>query len=384
MRYLKPASAIVAMIILIGGGLFLRQQRIAERLATPPPVPHAWALHTVEVKEDSLSEGFPALATVTSSDEITIRPRISGIIEKIGPLEGKTVKKDALLAMIDTTELRKNLIALKAALTSAIAQEKYQRLELERTKKLVAKGFASLEKRDQLVATLEAASGKREQLKAQIAELETRIAYGEIRSPVDGRITLRNQTIGDLANPATVIYKLNVATGAKVKIVVPQEILSGLHVGSDVVLTYAGKSRTIHLTRLYPALDTLSMGTAEADLKQVPFDLPSGARIAARVIVKRFPNVLLLPLLAVARSADDRHGIVFKIRKDAKDKVDLLSRVEVEIIASGFEGLAVTGDIHPGERVVSAHQSILLRLKDNDPVQPFPITLRNADEQTGN
>lgn len=384
MRYLKTISAVVAVIIVVGGGLFLRQLRIAERVATPPPAPHAWALHTVTVKEDSLTEGFPALATLTSSDEIVIRPRISGVIEQIGPREGTMVSKGTLLAVIDTTELSKQLAALKASLISAIAQERFQRLELARTRKLVDKGFASLEKRDQLVASLEAASGKREQLKAQIAELKTRIAYGEIRSPVDGRITLRNQTTGDLASPATAIYKLNVASGAKVRIVVPQEILGGLRVGSDVILTHAGKSKTVQLTRLYPSLDTLSMGTAEADLEQVPFDLPSGARVAARVIIKKYPNALVVPLLAVARSADDRHGIVFKVRKDAKNNVERLEKTEVDIITHGFEGLAVTGDIRPGDNVVIAQQSILLRLKDNDPVHRFSAKLRASNERAGN
>ncbi len=369
---LKIGIAVLATLAFLGGGAYLRLERIAEREAIPPPVQHPWALHTVKVRQGTVTEGFPVLATLSSSDEISIKPQIGGVIHKIGPREGKRVEKGMLLALVDTVELKTELAALRASLTAAAAEEKLQRIQLKRIEKLVPLGFATPEKRDQLIAAVEVASGKRKQLLAQIAEVETRIGYGVIRSPVNGQVVARNQTIGDLASPGKEIYRINAASGAKVKIVVPQEILAGLHAGSDVVLTYAGKSKTVRLTRLYPALDALSMGTAEADLEHAPFSLPSGARVAARVITRSYPEVTILPLSAVARSADGRRGTVFKVENSASGDVARLKKIAVDIEARGFEGLAVKGDIARGDAVVTAHESVLLRLQDADPVLPVP------------
>lgn len=369
----KTGAVVLGVISLLAGGVYLRQLRIIQRQATPAPVMHAWALHTVRVRQGEVSEGFPVLATLTSSDEVSIRPQIGGVIDVIGPRAGNRVTKGTLLAVIDTTELRKELSALKASLAAAVAQEKLKRLELARTRKLVSRGFASLEKRDQLVAALEAATGQRNQLVAQIAELETKIAYGEIKSPVDGEIVARNQVVGDLATPGKEIYRLNIASGAKVRIVVPQEILAGIQVGSRVILSYGGKSTQVRLTRLNPSLDALSMGTAEADLDEAPFALPSGARVSARVITKSYPKVMILPLSAIARSSDGRGGVVFKVVRDGEDGLGHLAKVPVAIVAHGLAGLAVEGALEPGDEVVSAHESQLLRLESKDDVRPVPL-----------
>lgn len=379
----KNGALALGVVALLAGGFYLRNERIAERLAAPAPAPHPWAVHWVKVAKGTVTEGFPVLATMASSDEISIRPQVSGVIETIGPREGNRVEKGTLLAVIDTTPLRKELSALQASLASAIAQEKLQDLELKRTQKLAAKGFASLEKRDQLVAALEGAAGKRKQLAAQIAELKTKLGYGRITSPVKGEIVARNQVVGDLASPGKEIYKINVASGAKVKILVPQEILADLHIGSAVILTYAGKRKTVFLTRLIPSLDALSMGTAEADLDKAPFSLPSGARISARVITKAHKNVLILPLSSIALSGDGRHGIVFKVVREGDGKgkehnngnghPGHLVKTKVTILARGLEGLAVTADLAPSDEVVSAHASQLLRYRDRDKVIAVPL-----------
>jgi len=369
-KYLGAGFVVLTVLVFLGSGAYLRQQRIAERESIPAPVQHPWALHTVKVRQGKVTEGFPVLATLSSSDEISVKPQITGVIHEIGPREGKRVKKGMLLTVIDATGLKKELAALRASLAAAAAEEKLQKIQLKRIQKLVPLGFATPEKRDQLIAAVDVASGKRKQLSAQIAEVETRIGYGIIRSPVNGKVVARFQTIGDLASPGKAIYRINAASGAKVRIVVPQQILAGLHTGSEVVLTYAGKSKTVQLTRLYPALDALSMGTAEADLNISPFDLPSGARVAARVITSSYPEVIILPHSAVVRSPDGRRGTVFKVVNNDSGNIARLKKISVDITARGFEGLAVTGDIARGDIVVTAHESVLLRLKDADPVQP--------------
>ena len=371
------AALIIALVI--GGGFLLRTRVIAKREAAAPPITEPWALHSVKVRIGNITEGFPVLATLSTQDEISIKPQITGTIHIIGPRAGKVVSKGDVLVEIDTTEIKSNLAALKSSLASAQAKVTLQRAELTRTRKLIGKGFATPERRDQQIAALKEADGLANQLKAQISAAETRVSYGIIKSPVNGTIIVRNQTVGDLAAPGREIYRINAKSGAKVMVNVPQEVLANIKFGSPIILSYGGKTHKVYISRITPSLDALSMGTAESDLTSIPFDLPSGARVQARVITAHHKNVLLLPLSALAMSADGRHGVVFKILKNDKEigngSGEHLSKLRVEISANGVEGVAVTGNLKSGDRVITAHESQLLRLHDGDRVRSFPLKI---------
>ena len=378
MNWIKrlEVSGATALALALGmGGVFLLRAHVKSVLAdVAAPAQAPWALHVVKLRKGTVSEGFPALATLSTQDEISIKPQISGVISAIGPRAGRKVKKGALLARIDTTEIENNLAALTASLNSAKAKLKLEKIELARTRRLVKKGYATPEQKDQKVAAVQQGRGLVDQLKAQIAAAKTRIAYGSIYAPVSGSIIVRNQTKGDLAAPGKEIYRLNAAGGARVKVSVPQEVLAHVHPGGLVFLTYGDKQQTIKLTRISPSLDSLSMGTAEADLSQIPFGLPSGARVQARAVLDSKKEVLIAPLATLAIAADDQSAIVFKVGARGKNGLAKLQKLEVKLISRGAEGVAISGDLQAGDELVSAHQSVLLRLRDGEQVRPYELT----------
>ena len=377
MNWIKKleAGGATALALALGvAGIFLLRSHVkAVRADVATPVQAPWALHVLKLRKGTVSEGFPALATLSTQDEISIKPQIGGVIGVIGPRAGRKVKKGDLLVRIDTTEIENNLAALRASLNSAKAKLKLAQIELARTKRLVIKGYATPEQRDQKQATLRQGRGLVDQLEAQIKAAKTRIAYGTIRSPVNGSIIVRNQTKGDLATPGKEIYRLNASGGAKVKISVPQEVLAHVHPGGSVFLTYGNKQQTIKLTRISPSLDSLSMGTVEADLAQIPFGLPSGARVQARVVLDSKNNVLIAPLPTLAIAADDQTAIVFRVGARDKDGLAKLQKLQVKLISRGAEGVAISGNLQAGDELVSAHQSVLLRLRDGELIRPYEL-----------
>jgi len=371
-RLLLAGLSVAALGALAAGGFALHARRVEALQQVPTPETFPWALRTARIKRLDLTTGFPVLATLSSQAEIVIIPQISGVIRRMGPREGQPIKKDQLLVQLDTQELDNQIAALEANYQAAKGEVGLQIKELQRSETLLTKGFATQETVDRLRTALRTARQRVKQLQGEIAALKTRRKYGTILSPVDGVIADRHQEPGDLAAPGREIYRITATTGAKIGVTVPQEVAARLHEGSEITIDHGDQSLTVAVSRVFPTLDALSMGSAEADLDSIPFGLPSGARVPGRVILERWPNALVVPRTAIALAPNGKTGTMFRIGAAPEGNPARLERVEVTIIGSGRAGVAVGGAVSEGDLVAIAQENEMLKLKDGDPVLPEP------------
>jgi len=103
----------------VAAGLKIRQKRAHELASMPPPEPAPWALHVASVEKGDLIRGFPTLAELNASQEITLRAQIAGTVLEMGPREGVEVKPGQRLVRIDVRELMENRASLEAQLAAA-------------------------------------------------------------------------------------------------------------------------------------------------------------------------------------------------------------------------------------------------------------------------
>ena len=361
-------SVFAILFILALAGVALHMRRVRELRAYTPPVSHPWALRSAVVQRGDLIRGFPVLATLSTSTSVTVTPQIAGVITQMGPREGQPVKAGDLLVKIDTTEMQNQLSSLRASLQAAQAQNTLQGKELARQRALLPKGFATQEQVDRLDAAVQSARADINQLKGQIRALQTRLAYGVITARANGRIAQRLQEPGDLASPGKAIYQLTVDRGAKVRVTVPQNILTQLHPGSVIAMTAGGRRERAVISRVFPALDPLSMGSAEADMDHIPFGLPSGARVPSRVVLQDYDNALVVPRAALISTPDPDRAEVLLLEPQKDQPYATVRTVPVQIVGRTDAGIAVTGAIKAGARVALGDEQVLLRLKDGDPV----------------
>jgi len=173
--------------------------------------------------------------------------------------------------------------------------------------------------------------------------LEVKVSYGHIYAKTDAVVAQRLVEPGDTVFPGKPVYVLSAKDG--------------------------GREMMTQITRVNPALDMLSMGSLEIDLLERPFGLPDGARIPAWVIQSSVPHTLIVPTDALIPSQDSKHRTVFKIDHT---NGDVLVRVPVTVSLCGEEGCAVKGSLKAGDQVVTAHESVLLKLQEKDPVTIMP------------
>lgn len=283
----------------------------------------------------------------------------------MGPREGVSVTAGEQLASIDVRELVEARADLLAQLEAAKADVERTKHEYQRYLKLLKEGASSAEAVEARKTKGIVAKNKVLSLEREIAAKEVHIGYGTILAPDDSLISARLAEPGNTAQPGKALYKLTTDSGARVQVKVPQTIVEQIHRGTSIELRHGSEAMEVHVTRIFPSLDAQALGAAEADLDEVPFALPSGARIPARVVLEQCDDVLIIPHRALV-SSNNTDGYVYAVIPEGHEQH--LERVPVHILLKAHEGIGIEADLGPGQLVVVAHKSVLLRLGDGDPV----------------
>ncbi len=157
----------------------------------------------IMVKDTTLHHSY--VADIQAVQNVELRARVQGFLERIYVDEGQTIKKGQLLFKINDEEYKAEVAKANANLKSAIAEAKASELEVDRLKILVDKNVISK-------TELEVARAKQDAVKARIEEAryaETnatmRLSYTSIRAPFDGIIDRIPLKTGSLIDHGTLL-----------------------------------------------------------------------------------------------------------------------------------------------------------------------------------
>ena len=173
-----------------------------------PPAP---AVLVSKVVEKNFANEFTFFGRVEATARVEINARIEGYLAEVAFVEGSTVKEGDLLFKIEKSVYEANVAQARANLASANAAEKLAKLDLERTRVLVAKKTVSQAQLDQDLAEYEEAQATVAARKAELTLAEIDLGYTEIRAPITGRIGKAYETKGSLVGPSGTPLALLVA-----------------------------------------------------------------------------------------------------------------------------------------------------------------------------
>lgn len=179
---------------------------------TAPPAVESYPVFKTVTRNTTLRSEYPA--TIQGQQNIEIRPKIDGYIDKIYIDEGATVKKGQLLFRISAPQYQEDVKNSLAAITSAETEVNTAKLEVEKTKPLVDRHIISeyvLKTDEDALKIKEAALA---QARTTLANARTNLSYTEITSPVDGVAGTLPYRLGSLvssttASPLTMISNIS-------------------------------------------------------------------------------------------------------------------------------------------------------------------------------
>jgi len=190
----KFARAAALVVLLAGLSACGEDSGGAQQRSAPPPPKVTVAKPVVRevVEDDEFVGRFEAV------DEVDIRARVGGYLQKIHFTDGAVVAKGDLLFTIDQRPFRAAVSQAEAALKIAQSQVDYTSKELKRAQELVTRGNISTSTVDERQQASIAAQAQVQAAQAALDNARLDLEYTEVRAPVGGRIDRNFISTGNL------------------------------------------------------------------------------------------------------------------------------------------------------------------------------------------
>ncbi len=164
-------------------------------------------------QKPKVSAAFPIVRKVVDWDDyvgrfeaiqdVVIMPRVSGTVTKVLFRNGQDVKRGDALFIIDPRPYRAAYDQASAAALRAQATVGNATTELARSEKLRGIEAVSQEEYETKAASLKTAQADVASQKAAIATAALDLEFTTVRAPIDGRVSDRRVSIGDVVNANT-------------------------------------------------------------------------------------------------------------------------------------------------------------------------------------
>jgi len=166
-----------------------------------PQPPRSLPVVTVSKRPFTMYREYTA--NLEGSNDIEIRPQVSGYIEKIFVDEGAFVKKGQPIFKINDLPYQEALNNASAALAVARANQASAKINMNKLEPLVKNQVISPIQLETAKASYDASTANVAQAEAQVANAKINIGYSLIKAPVDGFIGRIHVKIGSLASMST-------------------------------------------------------------------------------------------------------------------------------------------------------------------------------------
>jgi multidrug efflux system membrane fusion protein len=322
--------------------------------APPPPVRVAVAqIQTVTVQEHTIG-------TVVANATVQVTSRVDGQLVATHFKEGDIVQKGDLLFQLDPRPFQ-------AALAQAVATQQRDQASLvsarndaARYATLAAQGAASRSQADQFTAQAKALAATVAADRASVETARLNVIYAQIRSPITGKtgpilIQAGNIVPANGTNPLVVINQIQ---PVKVSFFLPQADLPRIQAQMQARRLFA--TLQVHdgaNTRLTAPVDFVgnavdnTTGTVElrATFNNEYLRLVPGQLLDVSVSLAELPNAIAVPREAVNQGPDNRYVFVV-------DRQNRAQMVPVTVQYDNGRTDAVSGNLHPGDRVITDGQ----------------------------
>ncbi len=298
-----------------------------------------------------------ALGTVTPLATVTVRPQVSGNLQRIYFQEGQLVRAGDLLAQIDPAPFQAALDQARGQLAKDAASLANAKVDLRRYQTLFSQNATS----QQVLATQQALVRSDEgTVKSDQASVETaaiNLGYTRITSPVPGRVGIRQVDIGNLieAGQATGIVVVTQLQPMSVLFSLPEDdigdIMERVNAGATLEADAYDRDQTHKLaTGALSAVDTqidTTTGTVKlrAMFANTDNSLFPQQFVNVRLLVNTLQNQVVVPNSAIQRGAQGTY--VYVVGADST-----VTMRTVTLGATENDRVAVTQGLKPGEVVV--------------------------------
>ena len=207
-----------------------------DKIAKPPGGGNKEVIMQVEgyiVKARSLGANVEVPGSLVANQSTELHPEISGRIVQLNVSEGRQISQGMLIAKLYDADLQATLKKLHVQLQIANQNE-------QRSLQLIK--IQGISQQDYDASLLNVNN-----IKADIEITQATIIKTEIRAPFNGKVGLKNISMGAFVTPATIVATIQQTDILKLDFSVPEKYIPQIKVGQPVQFTTEGNTKNIQL-----------------------------------------------------------------------------------------------------------------------------------------
>lgn len=369
MQIQKKTVLLVALLVALAALVFWF---VMKPVTAKPGAPAAIPVRVVSVVQKDVPRFANGIGTVLSLHSVVIRTQIDGILTRLLVKEGQLVKKGDLLATIDDRSVRASLEEARALLGENQAKLAGAQVDLKRYKLLSVDDGVSKQTYDQQLAKVNELKATVQGNQASIDSAQVQMSYTQIRSPVSGRVGIRNVDEGNFLRTSDTdgLFTVTQIDPIAVEFSLPQQMLPTLQrliaaPEQALVQAYIGTDGTTgqllgegRLSLIDNQINT-NTGTlkAKAEFSNAAQRLWPGQLVTLKIQTAIDKDALVVPPTVVQRGLEQH--FVYRV------KGDKVESVPVEMVYQDSD-LHIIKGVNAGDQLVRDGQS---RLKPGASIQ---------------
>jgi multidrug efflux pump subunit AcrA (membrane-fusion protein) len=320
---IKILVALIVVAILVFAGKKAIEAKKAKESKTPVAKVYPIYVHTIKAHKEKVVLTLPYLATAKNANDLSISSKIPARVLSIKS-SGDSVKKGEVIAKLDISDIKAQINSIKISLKNLLLTHK-RSLALFKAKGL---SIEQLQKEDNEIANL----------KSKLKSLNNQLSYGTIISPIDGIVSQKIASVGEVAMPGKPLLNIKAKSGFYLLLRLSKELNA-----KDIIFN----KKIYKLENLHSTYQGLAEYKAYVDGK-----LNSGELVDVDVVVFDGDGYLLPFDAILNRDGKSYYFVAQKDKAIAK---------EAKIVAKGEQGV-ILNSLKDGENIIVQKADILLKL----------------------
>ncbi|KVG33772.1 efflux RND transporter periplasmic adaptor subunit [Burkholderia diffusa] len=279
--------------------------------------------------------------------------RIAGKIVERKVRLGDTVKAGQIVALLDPSDVEKNVASAQAQLDAASHSLAFAKQQLDRDRAQARENLIATAQLEQTENGYTSALAQRDQAQQQLALARNQLRYATLIADHAGTITAEQADTGQNVSAGQAVYQLAWSGDVDVVSDVPEAALASLapgHAARVTLPSLPGRQFDAKVREIAPAADPQSR-TWRVKLTLAAPDPAVRLGMTANVAFDRAPiagNAPSVTLPATALFHDGPHPAVWVVRT----KDDTLELRRVDVARFNERTVTVSRGLQPGERIV--------------------------------
>lgn len=308
------------------------------------PPSQAVPVIVAQARQQQLAPTAWYAGNVLSRDDARLSAEISARLNWVAEV-GTKFNKGEVLARLDNTFIRQQLIENQAAVSREQAKLELFSKEVKRLTRLAKQNNAAQRQLDQAVSDRAVALSELQVAQARVVQTQEQLTRAEFVAPFSGVVTERYKQAGEWVESGKEVLRIVDPNSVEIQTRIPVDSLSYVTVGQSMVVRAAEQTDIATVQSIVP------VGDDRSRLYELRLQPKSQQWHAGQTVRVAVPNGAATQALVVPRDALvlRRSGvIVFRINQD--NNAEMLT-VRTGIASDGY--IQVIGPLQAGDKVVT-------------------------------